>query len=134
MRIDTESGDHASPLELTANIVNQEDKVVHFVANRVSKLFLNGLLVNKVAETSEGTLDNGRALTLRADGMWEVVYSAEGAVEDEKKTYWVGEVTPIEVTIVTDNFTFETSLDVAATTTRGNLYYSLAGVWWNEGG
>jgi pimeloyl-ACP methyl ester carboxylesterase len=133
MRIDTDSGDHARPLELTANIVDQEDKVVHFVANRVSKLILNGLLVNKVAETSEGTLDNDRALTLHADGMWEVVYSAEGAVEDEKKTYWVGEVTPIEVTIVADNFTFETSLDVAATTTRGNLYYSLDGVWWNEG-
>jgi len=65
--------------------------------------------------------------------MWEVVYSAKGAVEDEKKTYWVGEVTPIEVTIVTDAFTFENSLDVAATTTRGNLYCSLDGVWWNEG-
>ena len=133
MMIDTDSGDHDGPLELTANIVDAEDKAVDFVANRVSKVFLNGLLVSKVVDTSEGTLDNGRPLTLRTDGMWEVVYSAKGAVEDEKKTYWVGEVTPIEVTIVTDAFTFENSLDVAATTTRGNLYCSLDGVWWNEG-
>jgi hypothetical protein len=65
--------------------------------------------------------------------MWEVVYSAEGAVEDDKKTYWVGEVTPIEVAIATDDLTFERSLDVEATTTRGNSYYSPDGVWWNEG-
>ena len=133
MRIDTDSGDHDSPLEIAAKIVDPEEEIIEFVANRVRKVLLNGLLVSKVAETSEGTLDAGQPLTLRTEGMWEVLYSAKGAVEDEKKTYWVGEVTSIEVTIVTDAFTFEGSLNVAATTTRGNLYCSLDGVWWNEG-
>lgn len=132
-RIDTDSGDYDSPLEITVNVVDPRNKVVDFVANRVKKVFLNGFIVDKVVETAEGTLGNGQLLTLGTDGMWEVLYSAEGAVEDEKKTYWVGEVTPIEVTVVTDDFTFERSLDVAATTTRGDLYCSLDGVWWNEG-
>ena len=133
MRIDTDSGDHDSPLEIAANIVDPEDKADDYVANRVRKFF-NGYIADKIAETLEGTLYGDQTLALHTDGMWEVVYSAEGAVEDEKKTYWVGEVTPIEVTIVTEEFTFERSLDVAATTTtRGNLYYSLDGVWWNEG-
>jgi hypothetical protein len=65
--------------------------------------------------------------------MWEVAYSADGAVEDESRTYWVGRATPIEVTIVTDSFTFENSLDVRAETTRGKLYHSLDGELWNEG-
>jgi hypothetical protein len=133
MRIDTDHGDHDSPLEIAASIVDPEEGVIEFVANRVRKVLLNGLLVSKVAETSEGTLDNSRTSTLRTDGMWEVLYRAKGAVEDEKRTYWVGNVTPIEVTIDTDALTFERSLNVAATTTRGNLYCSLDGVWWNEG-
>ena len=132
MTIDRNSGDYDRPLRITADI-GLEDIAVDYVANRVRKVFLNGYIVDKVAEARRGILGNGRPLTLHTDGMWEVAYSAEGAVDDEYKTYWVGRITPIEVTIVTDGFTFESSLEVRAETTRGKLYHSLDGELWNEG-
>lgn len=132
MSIDKHSGDHDSPLRITAD-VDPGDIAVGYVANRVRKVFLNGYIVDKVVEASRGTLGNSRTLTLHTDGMWKVAYSADGAVGDESRTYWVGRVTPIEVTIVTDSFTFKNSLDVKAETKRGKLYHSLDGELWNEG-
>jgi hypothetical protein len=95
-----------------------------------------GILITSEADDSsgrlEGTLHNGETLEISADGMWEIVFSAEGTA-DVKRTYWVG-LEAIEVTIVTDNsIPFEETLDVMATTTRGTLYHSLMGDRWSEG-
>jgi hypothetical protein len=85
--------------------------------------------VGKVAETLRGTFIGGRTkLTLPTDGVWEVSYDVEGAVEAEKRTYWVGATEKIEAAIDTDSSTpFEGSLDVTATAPRGRLYHSQAG-------
>jgi hypothetical protein len=90
---------------------------------------LQGYIVGKIAETIKGMSIGGQTrLTLPTDGMWEVAYNVEGAVETEKRTYWVGTTEKIEAAIDTDNSTpFEGSLDVTATTPRGKLYHSLSG-------
>jgi pimeloyl-ACP methyl ester carboxylesterase len=128
MLVDTESGDYGSPLTITLD-VDPPDKVVSYVANRVTKEVLQGYIVGKIAETIKGTFIGGQTrLTLPTDGMWEVAYNVEGAVETEKRTYWVGTTEKIEAAIDTDNSTpFEGSLEVTATTPRGKLYHSLSG-------
>jgi hypothetical protein len=85
--------------------------------------------VGKIAETLKGTFVGGqKALTLPTDGMWEVTYNVEGAVEAEERTYWVGTTEKIEASIDTDNSTpLEGSLEVTATKTRGRIYHSLSG-------
>jgi hypothetical protein len=128
MSVDTESGDYGSPLTITID-VDPPDKVVSYAATRVTKEVLQGYVVGKIAETLKGTFIGGRTkLTLPMDGMWEVAYNVEGAVDAERRTYWVGTTERIEVAIDTDNSTpFEGSLDVTATTPRGKLYHSLSG-------
>lgn len=128
MSVDKDSGDHASPLTITID-VDPPDKIVSYAANRVTKEVLQGYLVGKVAETLQGTFMGGRTrLTLPTDGMWEVAYNVEGAVEAEKRTYWVGATEKIEAAIDTDNSTpFEGSFNATATTPRGKLYHSLSG-------
>jgi pimeloyl-ACP methyl ester carboxylesterase len=132
--VDKESGNHHSPLAITLNI-EPVNKTVNYVAKRITKEFAGGLIGDRVAETLEGTLNNGQALTLSTNGMWEIVFSADGA-EDLKRTYGVG-IELIEVAIVTDNSTpFEGSLNVMATATRGKLYHSddeLPPQMWIEG-
>jgi hypothetical protein len=111
------------------------EKTVTYVANRVTKEYANLLIVDKVSQKLEGTLSDGQTLTLPTEGMWEMVVRAEGAVDDRKKTYWIG-VKPIETTITTDNSTpFDSSLAVTAKTTAptARLYYSLDGQMWDEG-
>jgi pimeloyl-ACP methyl ester carboxylesterase len=128
MMVNADSGDHDSPLTVTID-VDSPDKVVSYVANRVTKEVVNSYVVGKITSTVRGTSIGGQAkLALPTNGMWEVDYNVEGAVEADKKTYWVGTTEKIEVTIDTDNSApFERSLDVTATTTRGNLYHSLSG-------
>jgi pimeloyl-ACP methyl ester carboxylesterase len=128
MAVDKSSGDYGGPLTITID-VDAPDKRVSYVANRVTKEVLQGYIVGKVAETLKGTFIGGQTkLTLPTDGMWEVTYNVEGAVEAEEGTYWVGATEKIEVTIDTDNSTpFEGRLDVTATTSRGQLYHSLSG-------
>jgi Chitobiase/beta-hexosaminidase C-terminal domain len=132
--IDKATGSYANPLAISLT-VDPTDRDVDFVANRVTRAFLNGFLVVNVLEPQEGTLRNGQTLTLYTDGMWEVVFSAEGFVDDVLRTYWVG-IEAITVTIDTPNATpFQGSLVVAATTTtpRAKLYHSLGSDMWNEG-
>jgi hypothetical protein len=131
--VDKDSGSYATPFEITVH-VQPSGKTVHYVANKVSKAVQAGILVTSTSRTDklEGTLHDGDTLTISANGMWEVVFSAEGT-DDVKRTYWLG-VEPIEVSILTDNSApFEGSLDVMATTTRGTLYHSLTGDRWSEG-
>jgi pimeloyl-ACP methyl ester carboxylesterase len=99
--IDKDSGSFDSPLKVALH-VQPSDRSVNL----------------------EGQLDNGQTLTISPDGMWEVVFSADGA-DDIKRTFWLG-VEPVEVDIVTDNTVpFEGTLDVMATTTRGKLFHAL---------
>src|SRR5215203_7042063 len=128
---DKTSGMYTAPLTITVH-VEPSDRSVGYVANRVTKEFRNGFIVTSSEDTLEGTLQDGETLEIPAGGMWEVVFSAEGAA-DLKRTYWV-DVVPIDVAIITGNSApFEGTLDVIATTTRGNLYHSLKGDMWSEG-
>jgi hypothetical protein len=140
--VDRASGSYDSPLTVTINI-DPPDKRVQCVATRVTKKVRGGVLVVDTAETLEETLNNGQTLSLSMDGMWEVVFSAEGAAEDIKRTYWLG-IPEIEVVITTDNSTpFDRSLVVMATTNsiRGRLFHSVNNAQlsvdstqiWNEG-
>lgn len=130
--LDKASGNYAAPLAITVH-VEPADRSVDYVARRVTKKFQNGFIVTRASDDPlEGILQDGQIVELSADGMWEVVFSAQGAA-DVKRTYWVG-VEPIEVAIITDNSArFEGSLDVVATTTRGILYHTLKGDMWSEG-
>jgi hypothetical protein len=128
MYIDKDSADYDSPLAITIRI-DPPDKVVSYVANRVSKEVLHDHIVEKISETLKGTFVGGqKKLTLPTDGMWEVVYNVEGAIESETRTYWVGAAEIIEAAIDTENATpFEGRLDVKANAQRGKLYHSLSG-------
>jgi pimeloyl-ACP methyl ester carboxylesterase len=128
MAVDKDSGDYDSPLTITID-VDPPDKMVSYVANRVTKEVLNGYVVGRIAETLTGRFIGGQTkLTLSPDGMWEVAYNIEGAIETAKTTYWVGTTEIIEAAIDTDDSTpFEGSLEVKATTRRGKLYHSLSG-------
>jgi hypothetical protein len=128
---DKASGNYAAPLTITVH-VDPSEISIDYVAKRVTKEFRNGFIVTRSDDELEGTLQDGQTVEIPADGMWEVVFSAEGTT-DVKRTYWVG-VEPIEATIVTDNSTpFAGSLDIVATTTRGTPYHSLKGDMWSEG-
>jgi pimeloyl-ACP methyl ester carboxylesterase len=133
MVVDKNSGNYESPLTITLDI-DPPDRIVSYEANRVTKEFMNGYIVGKIVETVTGEFIGGqKTLVLPTDGMWEVAYRVEGAAEDEKRTYWVGATEIIEAAIDTDNSTsFEGSLDVKASTTRGKLYNSLYGGGWSE--
>jgi pimeloyl-ACP methyl ester carboxylesterase len=132
--VDKNSGNYDSPLMVTLNI-DPSDKTVDYAAKRVTKEIRNNVLGEEIAETLNGSLSNGQTLTLPTDGMWEVLFSADGA-DDLQRTYGVG-IEILEVTITTDNSTpFEESLNVMATATRGKLYHSddgLAPQMWIEG-
>ncbi len=128
---DKASGNYTAPLTITVH-VEPSDRSVGYVAKRVTKEFRNGFIVTSSDDELEETLQDGQTVEIAADGMWEVVFSAEGTA-DVKRTYWVG-VEPIKAAIVTDNSTpFAGSLDIVATTTRGTLYHSLKGDMWSEG-
>ena len=128
---DRDSGSYDSPLTITVRI-EPSDRTVSYVANKVTKQFREGIIATFSTDTLNGSLDDGQALMIPTNGMWEVVFSAEGAA-DVKRTYWV-DTEEIEVTIITDNsIPFEETLDVLATTTRGTLYHSLRGGMWSEG-
>ncbi len=128
MSVDKDSGDYGSPLTITID-VDVSHKRVSYVANRVTKEVLQGYVVGKIAETLKGTfIGRQTRLTLPTDGLWEVVYNVEGAVEAEERTYWVGATERIEAAIDIDNSTpFEGSLEVTATASRGEVYHSLSG-------
>jgi hypothetical protein len=128
---DKASGSYAAPLTITVH-VDPSDRSVDYVARRVTKEFRNGFIVTSSTDELDGTLQDSQTLTISESGMWEITFSAEGTA-DVRRAYWVS-VEPIEVTIITDNSVpFKGSLDVMATTTRGNLYHSLKGDMWSEG-
>jgi hypothetical protein len=128
------TGGHANPLTV-ALAVEPADTSVELAATRVTKALVNGRISVTALDPLQRTLGNGDTVTLSTDGMWELVFSGQGAVDDVRRTYWIG-VEAIEATIATDNATpFQGSLTVTATTSnpRASLYYSLGGDMWNDG-
>jgi len=138
--IDKASGRYDAPLTLTISIDPPDGKVVDCVAKKVTKEIRGGggfpfEILDATSETLEETLNSGQTLTLPR-GRWEVVFSAEGAAEDVKRTYWVG-MSAIEVTILTDNSTpFDRSLVVTATTNsaRARVFHSVDSIERSAGG
>ncbi|MFP3558231.1 alpha/beta fold hydrolase [Paraburkholderia sp. SIMBA_049] len=129
--VDKDSGSYGSALPITVT-VNPATASVHYTAERLTKQFQAGYINRSVSETRTGTLSNGQSLNLATDGMWEVMFGADGA-DDVRRAYGVGIVLP-EVNVLTDNATpFNGSLDVAASTTRGALYYSTDREGWIAG-
>ena|SRR5215207_3675470 len=141
--VDKTSGRYDSPLTITVNIDPPDNKTVNCSAKRVTKQIQGGFLNVNTAEALDETLNNGQTLRLPTDGMWEVVFSAEGAAEDVKRTYWIG-VSEIRVSITTANSPpFDRSLVVMATTnsTKAKLFNAVNSAQhsidgnnvWNEG-
>ncbi|MBC8752197.1 MULTISPECIES: chitobiase/beta-hexosaminidase C-terminal domain-containing protein [Paraburkholderia] len=129
--VDKESGSYGSALQITVTVA-PVTVTAHYTAERLTKQFQAGYINRAVSETHTGTLSNGQSLNLSTDGMWEVMFGAEGA-NDVLRTYGVGIVLP-EVNILTDNATpFMSSLDVAASATRGAPYYSTDRQHWIAG-
>jgi pimeloyl-ACP methyl ester carboxylesterase len=127
------SGGHPSPLGVALSIV-PTDVSVEVEAIRISKAFANGLIAVTKLESLQRRMRDGETLTLPTAGVWELVFSAHGAVDDVDVTYWVG-IEEISTTIVTDNSTpFQGSLTVIAATSnpRASLYCSLGRDMWNE--
>ncbi len=128
------SGSYAGPLTVAVS-VGPAGVPVELEATRITKAVVNGLISVTMLESLQQTMGDGDTLTLSNDGMWELVLSAPGAVDDMSVTYWVG-VPQLTATITTDDSTpFTMSLTVEATTSnpRASLYYSLGGDMWNEG-
>ena len=83
------SGGHAAPLTVALS-VTPADVPVEVQATRVAKAVANGLLSVAKLESLQQSMGDGEALELPTDGMWELVLSAPGAVDDMHVTYWVG--------------------------------------------
>ncbi len=129
--IDKDSGNYGSNLPITVT-VDPPTVSVDYTAERMTSAFQAGFLVRTIADTRTGTLSNGQSVTLAPDGAWEVTFSARGA-DKVVRTYGVNAVLP-EVTILTDNSTsFQGSLAVMASATKGILYHSFDGQHWTAG-
>jgi len=127
--VDKESGNFGSDLQVTVT-VEPSNVPVHYTAQRVTKAFNAGFIVETVAEKKAGDLSNAQSLTLTPDGEWDVVFSAEGT-EDVTRTYGANVPLP-EVRILTDNGTpFKGSLVVEASTSKGTLFVGFDGKHWN---
>ena len=127
--VDKDSGNVGSGLQVTVAVA-PGNVLVHYAAQRVTKAFNAGFIVETVAEKQAGDLSNGGSLTLASDGAWDVVFSADNA-EDVTRTYGVNVLLP-EVRILTDNGTpFKGSLVVEASTSKGTLFVGFDGKQWN---
>jgi pimeloyl-ACP methyl ester carboxylesterase len=134
LTLDPDSGPASAPLTVTIG-VDPSTLVVDVRVIRLTKQFVNGYIVETVAETSNAALRDGETATLATPGLWQLTATASGAVDPLERTYWVG-VPRIVATITTDNtIPFDTSLLVAATSSdpTAALYFSLDGATWTEG-
>ena len=83
------SGGHAAPLTVALS-VTPADLPVEVQATRVAKAVANGLLSVTKLESLQQTMGDGETLKLPTAGMWDLVLSAPGAVDDLQLSYWVG--------------------------------------------
>ncbi|MGD9367599.1 MAG: alpha/beta fold hydrolase [Desulfobacteraceae bacterium] len=125
--IDQPSGSYSGELMITVS-VDPEATTVHYEAKRVTKTITLGTIETQIGETPLiDSLSNGQTLTLATEGMWEVVFTADGA-QDITRTYWI-DVVPPQVEIITDDTVpFENTLEVQAETNIGTLFMNNSGV------
>jgi hypothetical protein len=132
--VEPDSGGHPAPLTVTAR-VEPDTAVADLLANRVTRQFVNGYLVDTVAETIEQTVPSGGSVTLVSPGVWQLTAAAGGASGPVSRTYYVG-VEQLVASITTDSSVpFDTSLLVTASASdpTATLYHSLDGQTWTEG-
>lgn len=121
--VDKESGHYPEGVAITVS-VEPPATPVDYQATRITKQIVIGVLETDVAETLTGSLSHGQQLRLATEGMWEVQFSAPGAL-DAARTYGVDVALP-QVQIITDNSVdFDNNLVVMAQTDRGTLYMNV---------
>lgn len=125
--LDKPSGRYAGELTVTVS-VDPPTTTVRYEARRVTKIITLGKVETRLEEAPRiDSLGNGQTLALAAEGMWEVVFTADGA-QDITRTYWI-DVVPPQVEIITDDTVpFENTLDVQARTDIGTLFMNNSGV------
>ncbi len=125
--IDKPSGSYSGELTITVS-VDPDAATVHYEARRVTKTVTLGRLEARTEETPLiDSLSNGQTLSFATEGMWEVVFTADGA-QDITRTYWI-DVVPPQVEIPTDNrVAFEHSLEVQAQSDIGSLFMNDSGL------
>src|SRR6478752_2663932 len=69
--VEPDSGGHPAPLTVTAR-VEPDTAVADLLANRVTRQFVNGYLVDTVAETIEQKVPSGGSVTLVSPGVWQL--------------------------------------------------------------
>lgn len=130
--LDKANGSYAAPLTVTAAVA-PPDTIIGYAARRLTSAIEAGVLVRTAAGTRNGQLTDGSSLSLDTEGAWELALMVAGAPALQRN-YGVGVTLP-EVTILTDNATpFRNHLQVEAGTSKGRLYFSLDGNFWNAGG
>lgn len=132
LTVSADSGQYPAPLAVTVG-VTPADLPVAVVASRLTRQFVNGSIVDTVAQTREETLRAGDTITLDAAGLWEFSATVPGVTV--QRTYWVG-VEQVATTIVTDNsvpFDGSVLVTAAASDPAAALYYSLDGTNWIPG-
>lgn len=124
--IDKPSGSY--PGELTIAVaVDPQAAAVHYEATRSTKTITLGAIETRIEEIRNGSLNHGQTLSLETEGLWEVVFTADGA-QDIARTYGIDVVLP-RVAIPTDNTVpFENTLEVQAETDIGALFMNNSGV------
>lgn len=128
--VDKPSGSYSGELMIAVS-VDPEATTVHYEAKRVTKTITLGAIETRIEETRNGSLHHGQTLSLATEGMWEVVFTADGA-QDIARTYGIDIVLP-QVEIITDNTVpFENTLEVQARSDIGTLFMNNSGV--NEDG
>ena len=133
LTVDQDSGAYPAPVTVTP-AVEPATLGVEVIATRLTKEFVNGFIVDKILESRQETLAHGQTITLATAGMWQVTFSAAGAVDDLVRTYWVG-VPAVTTTIAEPDEPFTESLLVTARTSdpTARLFHSLDGVVWTVG-
>lgn len=123
--VDKDSGNYSRALTIHVSI-DPPATPVDYQATRIKKQIVVGVLENIAAETLNGTLTHGQALTLSTDGMWEVGFKASGAPDmTVTRTYGI-DITLPQTEIITDNSVdFENNLMVIAQADRGTLYMNV---------
>jgi pimeloyl-ACP methyl ester carboxylesterase len=125
--IDKPGGSYSGELTITVS-VDPDTTTVHYEARRVTKTITLGKIETRVEETPLiGSLSDGQTLSLSTEGMWQVVFTADGA-QDIARIYWI-DVVPPQVEIITDDrVAFENSLEVQAQTDIGTLFMNSSGI------
>lgn len=124
--VDQPSGSYSGELMIAVS-VDPADATVRYVARRVTRTITIGTLETHIEETRNGSLNHGQALSLTTGGLWEVVFTADGA-QDIVRIYGIDVVLP-QVEIITDNTVpFEDTLEVQAQTDIGALFMNNGGI------